>query len=110
MIDAGSRSHKVTVERATVTRGALGGEVEGVWVTLAVAWAAMRQGTGRERREAAAQGASQPATFVFPRTEVLAGMTEKERIKYRGRIWDIHSIVDSLDESEIEVTATCHNG
>jgi head-tail adaptor len=106
MRGAGKRSYRIIFQRATVTRSVVGTEVEGPWLSFVAAWAMVRQGTGNERRVAAMEAATQPATFVVLDNSQTRTVTETDRIVFSGRNWDIISIVPSFDRSEIEFTAT----
>lgn len=108
MISRGQCDRLITFQRATITRGTLGQETEAWSTDLGTAYAWVRYGTGNERREAAAQGASNTATFRTLYNPTLAAVTEKDRIVYNGS-WNIVSIA-MIGRSEIEFTAVIRKG
>lgn len=111
MIRAGKRQFRIVFERATVVRSALGVETEGPWAAIEPAMAAISWGSGAERREAAAENASQAATFRVIATAALRGVTPKDRISYDGAAWDITGIAPVGDlHREIEFTAMRSRG
>lgn len=89
MIDAGQRDQLITFERNTPTTNDHGDEVEG-WSLVSQAWARVRFGTGAERREAAQERASQPATFECLAIDT-SSVTVTDRISFDDAFWDITS-------------------
>lgn len=108
MLASGQRDRLITFQRATITRSTLGQETESWATTLGTAWASVLYGKGSERREAAAQGASNTATFRTLYNPTLAAVTEKDRIVFNGN-WNITSIA-LIGRSEIEFTAVIRKG
>lgn len=103
---AGPRKYLITVQRYTVTEDPLGGETK-AWTDLTQLYAAVSFGTGKERREAAQESASAPATFHVLRTPKAATITPADRLTFDGSDWDISSAVPSKEFREgIDVTAT----
>jgi head-tail adaptor len=98
----GERDQMITFERATVVTDSFGSEVPS-WITLRLAWAAVRYGSGEERRVAAVEQSAQAATFTVL-ASAGAGVTEKDRIGFGGP-WDIRSVVPSIDRAAVIVTA-----
>ena len=110
MIDPGKLDRKIRFERGQAADGGLGAEPVGSWAELATVWAMVRFGTGQERRQAAAEGASQPATFRVVSTTATRSVTEQDRIAFDGRAWDIAAIAAIGVNEEIEFTATVAKG
>ena len=108
MLGRGQCDRLITFERATITRDNMGQESEAWSTTITTAYASVLYGTGNERREAAAQGASNTATFRTLYNPTLAGVTEKDRIVYNGN-WNITSIA-IIGRAEIEFTAVIRKG
>lgn len=100
---AGPRDRKVIIERATVTTDEYGGTTS-TWATYATAFAQVIFGTGAERREAAQESATAPATFRVLATAKTRAVTVKDRINFDGSFWDIVSSVP-LDRDGVEITA-----
>jgi SPP1 family predicted phage head-tail adaptor len=103
-MDAGKRDRLVTFERSTPTVDVYGDEIH-AWTEYAKAWAAVEVGTGKERREAAQEAASAPATFKVLWTPTLAALTTKDRISAGGVIWDIKSVAPVGLNIELHITA-----
>lgn len=105
MIGAGARNRRVAFEQATVTTGTMGTEVES-WASFGAAWGAVRFGAGAERRAAAMEASSQPATFIVPATSVTRALKPRDyRIVFDGRTWDIVSTMLSPNRAHMEITA-----
>lgn len=90
MLAAAKFDRKVQFLRATVTRNALGQEMTAFAVfSGGAAWAAVRWGSASERRDSAAQGAAQSATFRVRATAALLSVTVKDRLRFEGSDWGI---------------------
>lgn len=100
----------VEFQRATIVRSPLGVEQPGEWAETEKAWSKVLYGTGAERRQAAAEGASQTATFRVASTAKLRGVIEQDRILMKGAGWGITSIAPIGVNDEIEFTATTAKG
>lgn len=102
---AGPRDQPVTFQRDTgTTKDAHGGKTAS-WTTYVQAFAQVVFGSGSERREAAQEASSQPATFRVPANPLTRALTVKDRIGgYLGSNWDIVS-VSLLGRDGVEVTA-----
>lgn len=92
------------LERFTTTQNDYGEEVE-TWAAIGQEWANISYGKGSERRQAAMEQASQPATFYVDDNTRTAGLTAKDRISFNGVNWDIEGNVPSGDRMEREITA-----
>lgn len=102
-IAAGLRDRKIVVQRATAVTDDYGGEAP-TWSDYAIAWARVRFGTAREKREAAQESGAQTATFECDSNSVLRGVTILDRIIFDGSDWDI-SEAAPLDRQTIRFTA-----
>lgn len=89
---AGPRNRLITFQRSITTTDDYGGQVA-TWTTLCRAHASVSFGTGQERREAAQESASAPATFRVLYNGFTADLRPTDRIQYLGSAWDITSIV-----------------
>lgn len=102
---AGERDKRVSFQRGAAVRGGLGAEPVTTWSDLGRRWAAVRWGTGAERREAGAKGASQSATFIVLADSITRDVRPKDRILFDGRAWDVHDRA-LIERAEIHFTAT----
>jgi SPP1 family predicted phage head-tail adaptor len=103
-IKAGARDRRISFERATITKDAMNADVE-TWSHYADAWASVSYGTGQERRSAAQEAASLPATFRVRWSPVLAEITAGDRLTFMGAPWDITSVVPYGRNEGIDITA-----
>jgi len=105
MRDAGERDTPIVFERFAVQTDAHGGEEEGDWQVYTRAWAAVRVGTGQERREAGQTAAAQAITLRVLANSLTSALTPLDRVAtYLGSTWDIAGVA-VLDRAEIEITA-----
>lgn len=104
-IDAGSLDRRVRIERRATTEDDFGGEIE-TWSELATLWASVNFGQGQERRQAAQESATAPATFRVRWSPVTATITPVDRILFMDAIWDISSAVPFGRNEGIDITAT----
>lgn len=101
---AGNRHNRIMIEQKSVTLDVHGGEVE-TWALYAHEWAQVSYGTGRERRDAAQERASVPATFrvlANPFTRMID--PSGYRIQFDQYLWDIVGSVP-LGRDGVEITA-----
>lgn len=104
-LDAGRRNRKVAIERFTSTTDDYGHE-EKTWAPYVTAWASVSFGTGQERREAAQESASAPATFRLLWNSKTSTVTVEDRVQFMGAAWDITSAVPLGFNEGVEITAT----
>lgn len=106
MLGAGRRDRRIAFYPRNMTEDAGGLEIEADG-TAVPAMAAVRFGTGAERREAGAAGSSKVATFRVLSTASLRAADERWEIAFMGARWGITDISPVGGEaSEIEFTAT----
>lgn len=109
MTRIGRRDQLVTLERATSSQDAYGEETP-AWSTIGQEWAAVWYGKGDERRQAAMEQGSQPATFGFLSNPVTTGLRITDRIQHAGAAWDIEGIApDTPKRGYVEVVAVRAN-
>jgi SPP1 family predicted phage head-tail adaptor len=101
---SGRRDREIVFERAAVTKSPMGAERPS-WTEHCRALAEVRWGSGAERRAAAQERATVPATFRVLRSPTTAGLTAADRIIFEGLPWDITSVVP-WGRHEIDITAT----
>jgi SPP1 family predicted phage head-tail adaptor len=102
MIDPGRLRERVTVQRATETRNALGETVQS-WETFAERWASVN---GLSSREVLLQGQQQTELSHRVRMRYVDGMTSTMRLVWRGRVLEIASLLEHNNRSEHELLCT----
>jgi len=103
----GARNRRIAFHRAEITKDAMNADVQ-TWPELGKRWACASFGTGQERRDAAQQSGSAPATFRVLLDSLTRTLTITDRIRYLEADWDITSIVPAADErpnTAIDITA-----
>jgi SPP1 family predicted phage head-tail adaptor len=87
---AGRLRHRIEIQRATVTRDAMGGEIK-AWQTTAIRWANVVPLAGREYFAGQAGDAT-----VSHRIELryLPGIVPSMRVKTGDRVLDIEAVLD----------------
>ena len=103
-MDPGARDRLITIQRATATTDDYGAEVL-TWGTYTTAWAAVRYGTGAERRAAAQEGSSQSATFGVDYNSLTSTVTMRDRISFLGSLWDIVAAAPTQGNAMVVFTA-----
>ena len=99
------RNQLVTLERFGFVKNQYEEEVED-WAEIGKEYAAVYYGRGDERRRAAAEEASQSATFRMLLNTNTVSLSPKDRLQHNG-VWDIQGVSpDTPKPGEIEVTAT----
>lgn len=97
------RDTLIALERASTDQNGYGEEIE-TWGEVGKEWASVVYGRGSERRQAAMEQASQPATFYVDDNALTRSITTADRIALDGT-WDIESNVPSANRVEREITA-----
>lgn len=92
VMPAGARTETINFERLSTIPNQYGEEVED-WTAAGIVRAAVFWGSGQERRAAAAESASQAASFVVLTTAMTSSIGVSDRIVYMNAPWDIESIV-----------------
>ncbi len=102
MLGAGERDRLIGIQVNTPTPHAVTNEPIDSWDTLANVWAKVRGEKASEKPIADKESVRQTAVFeIYFRSDV----TEENRIAYRGKIWDITSIVESGYQKYLEIRA-----
>jgi SPP1 family predicted phage head-tail adaptor len=101
-IDPGRLRERVTIQRATETRNAIG-ETTQAWATYAERWASV---DGISAREFLTSGQQQTEITHRVRMRYLDGLTSIMRISWRGRILEIASCLEHANRSEHELLCT----
>jgi len=97
------RDTLITFERASTVADEWN---EGVatWAALGQEWASVFYGKGDERRQAAMQQGSQPATFNVLANSLTRAVVVKDRITVGTDVWDIAGIAP-MDRASLDITA-----
>lgn len=100
-MDAGKLDRRITVERATITTDAAGGEVQD-WTAIATVWAEVLPISDGERWRA-----SEVAAHVTTRFRIRwgLGVTVEDRIVYEGRVYEIVGVKEIGRREGQEITA-----
>ncbi|UYY77791.1 head-tail adaptor protein [Sphingomonas sp. R1] len=110
MLARGRRDTPIRFERADVTIGDMGTEDEPAWSEVARALASARYGSSAERRDGAASGAQQVATFRVDATATTrAVLPAHHRIVSALGNWNITGAVP-VGRAETEFTAVLARG
>lgn len=107
MLRAGNLDRVIRIEeRQIVDEDASGTEIAG-WVFAKKRWARILYGTGQERRQAAQESATQPATIIMRYDSYTALMkSDQHRLFFDDVNWDIEGIVKIQRQGEVSITAT----
>jgi SPP1 family predicted phage head-tail adaptor len=100
-MEAGKLDRRITVERATTTTDAYGGEVA-TWVPLGTVWAAVEPISDGERFRAAEVAAQVTTRF---RIRWGLGVTVEDRVVYDGRTYGIVGVKEIGRREGQEITA-----
>ncbi len=99
MIDPGKLRDRVTIQRASESRNALG-ETVLTWTDYTERWASV---DGVSSREALAAGQSQVEMSHRVRLRYVDGLTQSMRIMWQGRKLEIVSLLEHGHRSEHEL-------
>ncbi len=99
MIDPGKLRDRVTIQRASESRNALG-ETVLTWTDYTERWASV---DGVSSREALAAGQSQVEMSHRVRLRYVNGLTQSMRIMWQGRKLEIVSLLEHGHRSEHEL-------
>lgn len=101
MIATGRRDRKITIERATEVRDAIGA-VTLTWSTLTYAWAAYIPIPAMESFKAGREAVLRSARFILP---YISGLTSEDRISFENDYWNITSWNELGRREGLEVLA-----
>ena len=107
MLQAGKLTQRITLQALTITKGASGGAVKG-WSEVAQVWAAVRHLSGNERQASSAGGQEAEARTEFT-IRYRAGVTERMRVLYGTKIYNIRHLNDFMARRE-SLVLTCDTG
>lgn len=101
MLEPGRMNRKVIIERVTETRDGIGGVTE-TWATQATVWAQQIPVGGSEALKAGRETASQTSKFLC---WYVSGITEKDRLNFDSKYWNIINIKEIGYREGLEITA-----
>ena len=104
-MQAGPLDRRITIERATVTLDAFGGE-DLIWLTLSVLWASMTPISDGERFRSDERAADITTRFVVRRSNLTKTIDAKDRILFEGRIYQIYGVKEIGFRDGVEITAS----
>lgn len=102
-MESGKLKHRITIQAATETRNDTG-DVLKSWATFADRWASIEPLTGRELMKA--QQVSSEVTHKVT-IRYLAGVTPQHRILFGSRVFNINSVLDSMEQHK-ELVLMCN--
>ena len=102
VLDPGRLRERVTIQQATESRNSLG-EVTQTWSTFVERWASVE---GLSGREVLLSGQQQTEVTHRVRMRYVEGMTQQMRILWRGRVFEITSLLEHHNRTEHELLCT----
>ena len=102
---AGRLRHLVTIQQPTEVQDTTGQAVKS-WGTYVQAWASVEPLSGREFLDAQQINAE---TKVRIRIRSVSGITEKMRVSWDSRVYNINAILD-IQERDREIHLMCSEG
>ena len=101
MLNAGQMDRLIVIQRSTATRDTVGQEIV-TWSTHATVWAHVTPIGGSELLKNQRDVAPLTSKFVI---RYISTITEKDRISYDSRYWDILAIRELGRREGMELTA-----
>lgn len=98
---------RITIQSLTQTKDTHGGQVD-TWTDIALVWAGIKSLSGDERRITKEGGQAAEARTEFM-IRYRAGIIEKMRVLYGGKIYNIKHVND-LNEGHRFMILTCDTG
>lgn len=99
MIDPGRLRERVTIQQATEVRNRLG-ETTQTWSTFVERWASV---DGLSGREVLLSGQQQTEVTHRVRMRYVDGLTQQMRLLWRGRVFEITSLLERNNRTEHEL-------
>lgn len=93
---SGRYDRRITIQRRTVTRDALGGAVS-TWSDLARRWASIEDQSGRELYRA--QQIDPTVSAVVTLREQYDGLSPRDRIVYGSRTFNVGAVMGKSDRT-----------
>lgn len=103
---AGTLDRRITVQRRSETLDDFGTEDQNTWSDVFTCWARVAMQNGREFERARIIMADVEQLFVTRYCSELADVTEKDRISYAGKYYDIQ-FINNVGEQRTELQFLC---
>lgn len=103
---AGSLDRRLKFQRRDETQDAFGTEDANAWTDVFTCWARFATPQGKEFARAQLLLADVEAVIVTRYCSELAAITEKDRIYYGGKVYDIR-FVNNVNEARVELQFLC---
>ena len=105
-MQAGKLDRRITFQRRSAALDVYGTEDQNTWTDVFTCAARVAMQGGREFQRAQIIMADIEQLFVTRYCSQLSDITEKDRISYGGKIYDIHS-VNNVMEKRVELQFLC---
>jgi len=107
-IAAGEMPRRITIQRSAPEQDASGQEIA-AWSDLSTRWASWRRASARETLAAAELSAEVTDVFVIRWANSVQDVGPKDRLLYRGRIYDIADCIEIGFREGIQITASARS-
>lgn len=105
MVDAGNLDKRVTIQKVTETRDTEGG-IKQVWSTYITRWAGIRPLRGNDRFLAQQEYRELTHEIRLHYDSKTKLITNKHRVSFSGRVFDIQSIINPRERNQDIVLRT----
>jgi SPP1 family predicted phage head-tail adaptor len=102
---AGDLDSRVTIQRATITKNAIGEDAQ-TWTNLATVWAKVMPIRDAERSENGLINAERASRFQIRWSARVADVNPKDRLTYDGSTYEIWGVKELGRRVGIEISAT----
>lgn len=103
-MQAGELNRRVTIQRAAITKDAVGGEIQ-TWATYATFWASLTPVSADEKTRADELAAAQVNRFKVRWSSLSADVGPKDRLVYAGSTFEIVGVKEIGFREGVEITA-----
>ena len=107
-LDAGTLDRRVVIQRATITRDAMGEQVE-TWGALATVWASATPVRDGERFADGEVRSLITMRFQVRWSPQVASLDERDRLLFDGRTYDIHGVKETGRRVGLEISAAARS-
>lgn len=105
-MQAGKLNKRITLQRRDATLDSFGTEDQNTWADVFTCWSRIAMQGGKEFQRAQIIVADIEQLFVTRYCSELSDVTEKDRIYYNGKYYDIRS-VNNVGERNVELQFLC---
>jgi head-tail adaptor len=107
MLAAGKLDQRITIRRATESKGADYADVQRTWATLAERWAEVAPLSGRETFRNREQGSTASVLVRCRYDSTLAGVTAKDQVLHGSRVLEIVEPPRNVQSADVMVEFLC---